>query len=253
MQIDKLVSLIGLFLPIILVLTLAIKKDELQINHSFYLNQTWTCYDILSILVFDSIIRVIISILVYNKAIIPSFMVYHARLPYLILIGLFSYIIVRFKCQKSIIALGLDFRRCIPDIVLGLSMTLGYGFILFLGRSFLTGVNGSQETYDPVVIEGSLARLVHITVLAIIGPVIEESVYRGLMYSPIRRKIGDKGSVFLTSLIWAVGHQGLRRVVISFVIGIFYAYLYKKSRSIVPSAIAHAVHNVIMYLLKGYR
>ncbi len=87
--------------------------------------------------------------------------------------------------------------------------------------------------------------LFHAGISLTIAPVIEEVIFRGFFYPPIRKKFGVFWGIIVSALIFSVWHVGasLRGIVNLFIIGIIFAYLYERSSSLIPSIIAHIVFN----------
>ncbi len=79
-----------------------------------------------------------------------------------------------------------------------------------------------------------------------IGPVIEEIFFRGYTYGALRQKFGVRNGMVLTSLIFAAFHMNLAAFIPIFFLGMFLCYLYEATGSLVPSMIAHMLHNLLM-------
>ncbi len=81
-------------------------------------------------------------------------------------------------------------------------------------------------------------------VTIVLAPILEESLFRGLLYSPLYRKVGRYLAIILSSLIWAVGHfQPLLPSVGIFMTGILLAWLYDRSGSLIHPIIFHIFIN----------
>lgn len=93
-------------------------------------------------------------------------------------------------------------------------------------------------------------------VTIVLGPIVEESVFRGLIYSPLYRKVGRHFAIILTSLIWTYGHfEALYPNIQLFIIGIFIkgiilGWLYDRSGSLTHPIVFHMFLNswIIYYL-----
>ncbi|MFO0753328.1 MAG: type II CAAX endopeptidase family protein [Thermodesulfovibrionales bacterium] len=86
-----------------------------------------------------------------------------------------------------------------------------------------------------------------------LGPIVEEVVYRGIVYSPIYRKLGKGIAVILTSMLWTYGHsQDLVGSVNIFVFGVILAWLYDRSGSLLHPIILHSFRNswIIIYYVQ---
>ena len=118
-------------------------------------------------------------------------------------------------------------------------------------------------SYEPpaqAVVEIYLKRstehfLVFFTVfVALVGPLIEEIFFRGFAYPAVRARFGPAAGMALTACIFSAMHMSLTAFVPIFFLGVFLAYLYEKTGSLVPSMTAHVLHNAIMvFLTLGFK
>lgn len=92
----------------------------------------------------------------------------------------------------------------------------------------------------------------------VVAPIVEEVIFRGLLYGPLYRKTGRYSAIILSSLIWTYGHSLEIYPSITifafgiFIIGIILAWLYDRSGSLLTPIIVHMFQNswLIVYLLK---
>ena len=83
----------------------------------------------------------------------------------------------------------------------------------------------------------------------ILGPSIEEFIYRGLIYPPLYRKVGRFMAVVLSSLIWTSGHfESLVSWVGIFLIGIMLAWLYDRNGSLIHPIVFHMFRNSWIFI-----
>ncbi len=82
--------------------------------------------------------------------------------------------------------------------------------------------------------------------VALVGPVIEEIFFRGFTYTAFRHRWGVKWALVGSSGLFALMHLDLITFFPIFVLGIFLAYLYEKTGSLVPSMVVHVTHNFLM-------
>ena len=86
-------------------------------------------------------------------------------------------------------------------------------------------------------------------VVALLLPVAEELVFRGIAYGPLFRKFGPIGAAVGTAVFWAGAHYegpsvaSTFRVAEVFVLGVVYAEVYRRRESIVPTVTFHIVGN----------
>lgn len=90
--------------------------------------------------------------------------------------------------------------------------------------------------------------LVLLFVVASVGaPLIEETLFRGVLHPALKHRLGGLGSAALTSLIFASLHPqiGLGLVGVG-IIGFVLTLVYEHTGSLVSSAVAHALNNGVL-------
>ena len=83
-----------------------------------------------------------------------------------------------------------------------------------------------------------------VMLLFIIPPISEELLFRGVLM--------NRFGVFISTFIFALGHffyGSIANIIGAFFIGLLYAYIYKKTGSLLPGIAAHAGYNFIAVLL----
>ncbi|PLR73265.1 CPBP family intramembrane glutamic endopeptidase [Bacillus sp. UMB0728] len=85
---------------------------------------------------------------------------------------------------------------------------------------------------------------------AVISPIYEEIFYRGFLYRWLRTRMGLKGALLLSSLIFTIIHIPTYNVMpVNFFSGILFALAYERTGSIWPSVLIHGLTNGFMVLL----
>jgi sodium transport system permease protein len=84
--------------------------------------------------------------------------------------------------------------------------------------------------------------------LAVTPALCEELLFRGLVFSGLRR-LGPIAAVVLSALLFAFAHASIYRLVPTFALGALLGYARLKSGSIVPGMIIHAINNGLAMVL----
>jgi len=142
--------------------------------------------------------------------------------------------------KQSVDELGLSSRR------LMLSM-LGIGLVLFLVVFAFEGIVTTLEQVTHVTISTNVqnelegAPLWFFVFAALIAPINEEILFRGLLVPRI--------GIIASAVIFAIPHYvygstyGIE-VIAAFVFGLLAGYVYKKTKSLYPSVVAHMLVNI---------
>lgn len=83
-------------------------------------------------------------------------------------------------------------------------------------------------------------------IVAIIGPLFEEVLYRGILYTAFRNRIGVPWGMVVSGIIFGVAHGDVWRFLPLTLGGIALAYIYERSGNIYTPWIAHGVWNGIV-------
>ena len=80
---------------------------------------------------------------------------------------------------------------------------------------------------------------------ALITPILEELLHRGVVYGRLRRRMGMWSAVVISALIFAVLHFNIVQFVYAFLMGIVFALVVEKTGRLSLTVIAHIVANTI--------
>ncbi len=104
----------------------------------------------------------------------------------------------------------------------------------------ITVFAGSRETY--------LIALIVIQA-AILAPLVEETMFRGVFFNSISRRYGQIGALVLSSAVFSVLHPQLPLGFLGlFTIGAVFTQLFRFKNSLVPGIIAHALNNGLIFV-----
>jgi membrane protease YdiL (CAAX protease family) len=102
------------------------------------------------------------------------------------------------------------------------------------------------EWFDEDLAWGSSGTLVaSLLGTVVFAPVLEEIVFRGLLYGTLRRWVGWPTAALLSAAVFAGAHgYGVAGFGSVFASGVMWAVAYEKTRSLLPGMAAHAANNV---------
>jgi len=239
------ISHLRLLSPLLLTLAVGIAKDKYDLGSTFFPIQRWKLSDVILVQILIFLIQYTNTKLISNGIItLAEAYIYGALFLYLV-IAASVYGIIRIKYRLTISALGIHFRGSVGNILLGLKTWSIFELFFFLlpliiGKHELI-YNRAQKSIVLIVsdIPGHQVAL-YILGAVVLAPIVEESLFRGFIYSPFRRRIGHKSTAVLSSLIWSLGHYDVGFSGGLVVLGIIFIYLYAKTGSLLPSIVVHA-------------
>lgn len=101
-----------------------------------------------------------------------------------------------------------------------------------------------KEQLGSLSLQNSIQSIIYVLSVAIITPVKEEILFRGILYRFLERKYNFLVGIIISSFIFGILHGGL--LITATIMGIVLAMLYKKTQSIIPSIILHIVWNSLV-------
>lgn len=232
-------ELIFLFIPFVIVFLLTFKKDVYGLDKELFRNQLWNYHDLLLlfIVLLASLFLVLSIYKLYNYTTVAY------TTGFSVINGLSVFSILKFKYGLRITSLGIIKKSIRNNIISGVKIFFIYEGVR-LGILLISHNENYLLNYSKTgFIEYSgFEFFVYIIFIILIGPLIEEGVYRGFIFAPLARKVGRTASFFLTSFLWASLH-GYDEFISFIILGLILVYLYEKSSSLIPSITLHASVN----------
>ena len=88
-----------------------------------------------------------------------------------------------------------------------------------------------------------------VLMLAILAPVLEEILFRGILLEAVREKYSSGRAIVVSALMFGVIHIIPQQVVNAFVIGLILGFIYVRTDSLWPVIIIHALNNAMAYVI----
>lgn len=121
----------------------------------------------------------------------------------------------------------------------GLAFCLYWLVTLILSILPENWMEGYLEASESLSYTGAVAFLA----TAIVAPVVEEVIFRGLIYTRLQRVMPSGAAVALSAVIFGLCHGQFVWFCYAFVLGVIFALLVKETRSILPGMLMHLVFN----------
>ena len=124
------------------------------------------------------------------------------------------------------------------------------------GNFLLSELNNLQMSFLPlpnffesVFIDLFDSQIMGFIVLAVIAPVTEEPLFRGLILGGLERRKRLGVAVFASAVAFALMHCNPAQIPFAFVLGLVYAWIFVWTRSLWPCLLAHATHNGVGHIV----
>jgi hypothetical protein len=91
-----------------------------------------------------------------------------------------------------------------------------------------------------------------LVLLAVLAPIVEELVFRGLLYGWIEGRWGSIAAFIVSSVAFAAAHWEPAHVVLVFPLGVLFGWIRRRSNSLMPSMVAHVINNGFALVAAAY-
>lgn len=230
-----------------------LKKDKNDGEKELFRRQQWKPIDVVIVVILINsypllflFLSYIFSMLDLNLYKISSKLGMLIAYVYLLLV--LAYLFV-FKFKQNIKILGLKKAGLKKNISLGLLIAF-VSYLMVDGLYFLLWPN--HYTMENIKLVKNLNSFLDYFLLFLIafilGPFIEEIVYRGILYSPFRKKYGPMKAIIISSIFFTIIHFVLPTFIFSLLLG----FLYEKTESLISTIVAHSIYNLFVTLTAFY-
>ena len=87
---------------------------------------------------------------------------------------------------------------------------------------------------------------------ALLAPIVEELVFRGLLYGWIEGRWGSKVALVVSSIAFAAAHYEPAHILLVLPLGFLFGWLRRRTNSLAPSVVSHIINNGFAVLSAAY-
>ncbi len=84
--------------------------------------------------------------------------------------------------------------------------------------------------------------------VVVCAPVLEEILFRGLIFESCRERFGSGAAVLISALLFGLVHGVPVQIINAFVVGLIFGYVYLRTGSLLSVILLHVVNNGIAYI-----
>lgn len=169
-------------------------------------------------------------------------------------IGAVIYLLVLKKASKNEITYvpqGKNARK-LANKEIAIIVTVSLASAIGLNYLFnLTGFVSSSDNYNMIYrSQFGVDFLVGLFLYGCISPLVEEIIYRGLLYNRLKRIFPLYLSMILSALLFGITHGNIVQGVYGFIMGLLIVWFYEHYESFAAPLLVHIVANVSVYILQ---
>lgn len=145
----------------------------------------------------------------------------------------------KYKPEKS----RLKSKSILKLVILGITLAISLNIIIY----YLNEILHLTNRYDN-------NKIVFTTLVTtgIIGPILEEFLFRGILYNKLKEFNKPVVALFLTSTLFALTHLGITQMIYAFVFSIVLIKVYEKFNTLKAPIIVHIIANTSVALSINY-
>lgn len=171
----------------------------------------------------------------------------HKLLITLILASIFLPIFIKvYKKNVVKIKTKLMLKDYVTFSLLGISICFIFNIIIV----YINNIFNITNLYSASTIQSNI--LITILCTGIIGPIIEEYLFRGIVYNKLKLFISKSRAIILTSLIFAFMHNNFIHTIYAFFISLVLIYVYEKYKTIKAPIVIHIFANTTIILTLNF-
>lgn len=133
-------------------------------------------------------------------------------------------------------------------IIMALAMSLGLNNLIIIGN--LSAIDANYKATMNAMYSAPLA--IQIVCLAVLVPICEEYVFRGLFFRRMERESSFVYAMVYSSVVFGILHVNLVQMLYGFALGMMLAYVYEKYGSLKAPVAAHMSMNLLSVLATRY-
>ena len=132
-------------------------------------------------------------------------------------------------------------RDIIIPITFGITISLIYNITLFELNNIFNFTNNFEISNIPIIVQ--------IICSGICGPILEELVFRGIVYNKLKEFNNHIFSIILSSIIFALFHTDIMNAIYVFGVSFILIYLYEKYKTLKAPILMHISLNTTIILM----
>lgn len=155
-----------------------------------------------------------------------------------------------FKAQNKKFSFEIELKKTnplnlLPVIAIGFSLNILTSLLfLIVPEKWLESYTQSSESI------ASATGVVAFLSITLVGPIAEEMLFRGLIFTRLSRGLGITASVIASAVIFGIAHGNIVWTIYTAVLGVILAVIYIYTRSIICPILVHSSFNLANYVVE---
>lgn len=121
--------------------------------------------------------------------------------------------------------------------------------LMMMSCAWLVALVMSHLPWIPNIMENVFTELLStwqgILIISLIGPIVEELVFRSTVTKQLLQRYSPPKAILLSGMLFGIFHINPAQIVPAFILGLLLAWIYYKTASLIPCLVMHIVNNSI--------
>lgn len=144
-------------------------------------------------------------------------------------------------------AAAMGFNHLVPMILVAVQSFVHVAGKTLFGSDWNVDFFATYDNLSDIIYSGSI--VVQIIATAVAAPIVEELLFRGLLFKRMRNHLKFVPSALISSLIFGIIHGNAVQFLYAFLIGLLLAFVYEKFKTVAAPIIFHAGANLISVIV----
>ncbi len=155
-----------------------------------------------------------------------------------------------FKIRKKNFCSEIQLQKCgigsiIAGVLFGMGLSTLVSFVINLIPFSDEMVGSFNESYSLI---GTGNIIITYLSVALVAPIAEEILFRGLIFTRLKKGMHFSVAIIISSLLFALAHGDLIWMIPTFFLGASSAWIFEKTKSLLPSIALHLFNNILAVL-----
>jgi uncharacterized protein len=176
-------------------------------------------------------------------------------IPYWLVISFITTLVIVLYLLRNEMKTGNDIRNAAP-VPTSISWAIFGVFLALFAQTVAANIElalgietGSENTEQIIQLIETFPIVILIS--SVIGPILEEIVFRKIIFGSLHKRLGFFLSALISSVIFALAHFEPEHVILYSAMGFTFAYLYVKTKRILVPIFAHVAMNTMVVLVQS--
>ena len=151
----------------------------------------------------------------------------------LIFIPIYYLIYKKYRTKKHVKS---NLKYIFIALLLGITVSFIYNILIYNLNNVIHFTNAFNKNNIPVYIQ--------IISSGLVGPIIEELIFRGIVYNKLKEFNKPMKSIIICSVFFGIVHFNIMEIIYAFGVSFLLIYLYEKTKSLVYPIVMHIFLNI---------